>query len=59
MNQIVVSEAQRGRAIDIYENLNRGGVSLSTFDLITAKVAVVNSETLYHRLIKHTAVYSF
>ena len=53
MNQIVVSEAQRGRAIDIYENLNRGGVSLSTFDLITAKVAVVNSETLYHRLIKH------
>ena len=40
MNQIVVSEAQRGRAIDIYENLNRGGVSLSTFDLITAKVAV-------------------
>lgn len=53
MNQIVVSEAQRGRAIDIYENLNRGGVSLNTFDLLTAKVAVVNKDGLYQRLIKH------
>lgn len=53
LNQIVVSEAQRGRAIDIYENLNRGGVSLNTFDLMTAKVAVVSSEGLYQRLIKY------
>lgn len=51
LNQIVVAEAQRGRAIDIYENLNRGGVSLNTFDLMTAKVAVVSSEGLYQRII--------
>lgn len=53
MNQIIVSEAQRGRAIDIYENLNRGGISLNAFDLVTAKVAVVSSESLSHRLIKY------
>lgn len=53
LSQLVVSEAQRGRAIDIYENLNRGGVSLNTFDLMTAKVAVVSSEGLYQRLIKY------
>ena len=39
LNQIIVTETNRARAIDIYENLNRGGVSLNTFDLIMAKVA--------------------
>ena len=48
---ISIGESQRGRAIDIYENLNRGGVSLNTFDLIMAKVAKVNSENFYDRLI--------
>lgn len=50
LNIIDVSLAQRGRAIEIYENLNLGGVSLSTFDLIMAKVAVVNSDNFYDRL---------
>ena len=40
----------RERAIDIYENLNRGGVSLSTFDLIMAKVATVNKAKLSKRI---------
>lgn len=42
LNKIIVESEQRERAIDIYENLNRGGVSLSTFDLIMARVAKVN-----------------
>lgn len=48
---ISIAQSQRGRAIDIYENLNRGGVSLNTFDLIMAKVAKVNKENFYDRLI--------
>ena len=50
---IKIGESQRGRAIDIYENLNRGGVSLNTFDLIMAKVAKVNKENFYDRLISY------
>ncbi len=53
LNQIVVSENKRDRAIDIYENLNRGGVSLNTFDLIMAKVAKVSKENFYERMIKY------
>lgn len=53
LNQIVIDESQRGRAIDIYENLNRGGVSLNTFDLIMAKVAKVNSNNFYDRLVSY------
>jgi len=51
MSQIVVSASQRGRAIDIYENLNRGGVSLNTFDLLMAKVAKVSTKNYHERLI--------
>lgn len=39
LHQIVVSKSNRNRAIDIYENLNIGGISLSTFELILAKAA--------------------
>ncbi len=53
LNQIVIDESQRGRAIDIYENLNRGGVSLNTFDLIMAKVAKVNNDNFYERLVEY------
>ena len=49
MGQIKVSASQRARAIDIYENLNRGGVCLNTFDLIMARVAKVSSENFYTR----------
>ena len=52
LNIIKVSEDQRERAIDIYENLNRGGISLSTFDLIIAKVAKVDSENYRSKLAK-------
>jgi hypothetical protein len=39
LHEINVSNSERARAIDIYENLNMGGVSLTTFDLLVAKVA--------------------
>lgn len=51
LNIVKVEKAKRARAIDIYENMNRGGVSLNTFDLIMAKVAKVSSEPFYQRLI--------
>ncbi|WP_026835197.1 DUF262 domain-containing protein [Eubacterium xylanophilum] len=53
LNRIVVSADQRARAIDIYENLNRGGVSLNTFDLIMARVAKVSTENFYQRIINN------
>lgn len=37
--EIVVPNGQRGRAINIYEMLNKGGVSLSVYDLVIASVA--------------------
>lgn len=52
LNQIVVKSSQRARAIDIYENLNRGGVCLNTFDLIMARVAKVNKENFSSRIHK-------
>lgn len=39
LHQIVVDAADRNRAIDIYENLNMGGIALSTFELVLAKAA--------------------
>ena len=50
LNKIEVSGEQRDRAIDIYENLNRGGVSLNTFDLVMARVAKVSKENFYKRM---------
>lgn len=50
LTQIVVSADQRVRAIDIYENLNRGGISLSTFDLIMAICAKSSTENFHTRL---------
>lgn len=52
LNKIVVSSEKRARAIDIYENLNIGGVCLNIFDLIMAKVAKVDNAPYYERLIK-------
>lgn len=51
LNRIVVSAEKRARAIDIYENLNIGGVCLNIFDLIMAKVAKVDHTPYYERLI--------
>ncbi|KAI4440806.1 DUF262 domain-containing protein [Schaedlerella arabinosiphila] len=53
LNRLVVKEEQRARAIDIYENLNRGGVSLNTFDLIMARVAKVSKDNFYQRIINY------
>ena len=50
LSQISLDESQRARAIDIYENLNRGGVSLDIFDLIMARVAQANVIPFYKRL---------
>ena len=61
LNQIVVSSSQRERAIDIYENLKRGGVRLSTFDLIMARVAKVSKKNFYERIttyLQKTKVYA-
>ncbi len=51
LNQIIVEESKRDRAIDIYENLNRGGISLSVFDLIMARVAKVYKDDFYQRIV--------
>lgn len=50
LDKIVVKASQRARAIDIYENLNRGGVCLNTFDLIMARVAKVSKENFIQRM---------
>lgn len=42
--QICVPKADRTRAIDIYENLNLGGVTLSTFELVLAKASKLDSQ---------------
>ncbi len=51
LNKILVASEQRARAIDIYENLNRGGVSLNTFDLIMARVAIKSRRNFYQRVV--------
>ena len=53
LNQILVTETNRSRAIDIYENLNKGGISLSTFDLIMAKVGKESTQNFYKRLVSN------
>ena len=44
LNKIEMPEGSRARAIDIYENMNMGGLSLSTLDLVAARVAKINME---------------
>ena len=51
LSKIEVPNSQRARAIDIYENLNKGGVTLSTFDLIVAKTAQIDSVSLTEKII--------
>lgn len=50
LNQIIVDNHNRARAINIYENLNKGGVPLGTFELIMAKFASVSTENYYDKL---------
>ena len=50
LNRIIMPTKSRARAIDIYENLNMGGLSLSTLDLLAARVAIISNESLYTRI---------
>lgn len=47
LHQLIVNNRRRDRAINIYENLNKGGISLGTFELIMAKYAGVSKENYY------------
>ena len=53
LNKIEMPEGSRARAIDIYENMNRGGVSLSALDLVAARVAKISQEPLYDRILQY------
>lgn len=50
LSQISLDDSQKARAIDIYENLNRGGVSLDIYDLLMARVTLSNPEPYNERL---------
>lgn len=39
-----IPHSKQGKAIEIFENMNRGGVKLSTFDLVMARAARENHE---------------
>lgn len=59
LHQIVIEKSNRERAIDIYENLNLGGVTLSTFDLILAKAARMNDDkekNLFDKIVEYIEV---
>lgn len=51
LNQIVIDNHNRARAINIYENLNKGGVPLGPFELIMAKYASVSNENYYDKIV--------
>lgn len=56
LHQIVVKKSDRNRAIDIYENLNLGGITLSTFELILAKAAknkLPDNKNLYDLIVDY------
>lgn len=53
LNKIEMPEGSRTRAIDIYENMNMGGLSLSTLDLVAARVAKVSQDSLYDRILAY------
>lgn len=56
LNRIEMPEGSRARAIDIYENMNMGGMSLSTMDLVAARVAKVSHEPLYDRILQYLSM---
>lgn len=56
LHQIILDGEDRGRAIDIYENLNKGGISLSTFDLIVAKVAKADPINNFYERIRNNII---
>lgn len=57
LKQIKVKKSDRDRAIDIYENLNLGGVTLSTFELVMAKAAKTEDEVTRKNLFDRICEY--
>lgn len=53
LNKITVENSDKIRAIDIYSNLNIGGVALSVFDLLMAKVGSVEKDNFYEMLVRY------
>lgn len=56
LHQIIVDASNRNRAIDIYENLNLGGIALSTFELVLAKAAKkknAENKNLYDAIVEY------
>ena len=50
LNCISVDNSNKARAIEIYSNLNIGGIKLDVFDLIMAKLGTVSNVNFYERL---------
>lgn len=50
LHKIIVDNHKRARAINIYQNLNEGGVALGTFELIMARFASESDENYYEKL---------
>lgn len=53
LNRIIVEKSDKARAIDIYSNLNLGGVSLSVFDLLMARVGGYSDKNFYQTIIDY------
>lgn len=53
LHKIIVDNHKRARAINIYQNLNEGGVALGTFELIMARFASESDENYYEKLKKN------
>lgn len=59
LSQISLDDSQKARAIDIYENLNRGGISLDIYDLLMARVTLANPEPYNERMKKYIVKSAF
>lgn len=51
LEEIKVPNSNKARAIDIYNNLNQGGVKLSILDLIIATVGTKNAKNFYEQIL--------
>lgn len=51
LSEIEVEDSDKSRAIDIYNNLNQGGVELSVLDLIIATVGAKSDRNFYDMLL--------
>lgn len=52
LEEIKVKNSDKTRAIDIYNNLNQGGVKLSILDLIIATVGTKNDKNFYDQILE-------